>query len=57
MKRNDLITWYLEQKEDEIESEEDLVREKTIIDKVLKRLVRMVSDIIVYIFFFPSNSP
>ena len=43
MKRSDLITWYLEQKEEDIESEEDLDREREIIVRVLKRLVKMAS--------------
>ncbi|KAF8446470.1 MCM2/3/5 family-domain-containing protein [Terfezia claveryi] len=36
----DLRTWYLEQKEDEINSEEELEREGSLVGKVLRRMVR-----------------
>ncbi|ORX54404.1 MCM-domain-containing protein [Hesseltinella vesiculosa] len=40
VKRSELIMWYLEEKENEMESEEDLVREQTIIEKVISRLIK-----------------
>lgn len=43
LKRSDIIGWYLEQISDAIESEEDLVERKTVIEKVLDRLVYHVS--------------
>jgi DNA replication licensing factor MCM6 len=36
----DLVMWYLEQKEDEIGSEEELLREGELVRKVIKRLVK-----------------
>ena len=38
--RDELIQWYLEQREDEIESLEQLSMQRQLIDKVLKRLVK-----------------
>ncbi|KAI8066893.1 MCM2/3/5 family-domain-containing protein [Gongronella butleri] len=40
IRRSDLVMWYLEAKEDEMETEEDLVREQTIINKVINRLIK-----------------
>jgi len=37
----ELTTWYLEQKEDEIDTEEDLVRERELVAKVLRRMVKV----------------
>lgn len=39
--REDLITWYLEQKEMELESEEAFEQEREIISKALSRLVKV----------------
>ncbi|KAL9924563.1 minichromosome maintenance 6 isoform 1-T1 [Glossina fuscipes fuscipes] len=39
MKRSDVITWYLEQVADQIESEDELISRKTLIEKVLDRLI------------------
>ncbi|KAH0536032.1 MCM DNA helicase complex subunit mcm6 [Glutinoglossum americanum] len=36
----DLILWYLEQKEDEIATEEDLERERELVRKVIRRMVK-----------------
>lgn len=40
IEEDDLKTWYLEQREDEIASEEELEREGTLVGKVLKRMVK-----------------
>ncbi|KAI9285284.1 MCM2/3/5 family-domain-containing protein [Umbelopsis sp. AD052] len=40
MKRSELVLWYLEQREDDMDSEADYEREKTIIEKVIKKLVK-----------------
>ncbi|KAF8246201.1 MCM-domain-containing protein [Wilcoxina mikolae CBS 423.85] len=40
VEEEELKTWYLEQKEDEINSEEELEAEKELVKKVLKRMVR-----------------
>lgn len=37
----DLLTWYLEQKESELNSEEDYTTEKSLAKKVLKRMVKV----------------
>ena len=36
----DLVNWYLEQKEDELEGEEDYHREKALANMVLKKMVK-----------------
>lgn len=41
MDREDLITWYLEQKEMELESEEAFEQEREIVSKALTRLVKV----------------
>ncbi|CAO3644187.1 unnamed protein product [Cunninghamella blakesleeana] len=40
IRQSDLIMWYLEEKENEIETEEDLVKEQIIIGKVINRLIK-----------------
>lgn len=40
IRRDDLINWYLEQVADDIESEDDLIERKTLIEKVIDRLVK-----------------
>jgi DNA replication licensing factor MCM6 len=44
----DLIMWYLEQREDEIASEDELAYERDLVAKVLKRMVKVWSPL----FFF-----
>ncbi|CAD7086330.1 unnamed protein product [Hermetia illucens] len=39
MRRTDIVNWYLEQVADQIESEEELIERKTLIDKVIDRLI------------------
>ena len=41
VEENELLTWYLEQKESELESQEDLVKERDLARKVLKRMVKV----------------
>lgn len=36
-----LVIWYLEQKEDELESEDDVERERELVGKVLRRMVKV----------------
>ena len=38
---NELLTWYLEQKESELESQDDLEKERDLARKVLKRMVKV----------------
>jgi len=40
VEENDLVVWYLEQKEDEMQTPEDMARESELCRKVLKRMVK-----------------
>lgn len=42
LKKSELINWYLKEIESEIESEEELINKKKIIEKVIHRLTRYV---------------
>lgn len=42
IRRSELVQWYLEQQEDMFESEDDFTREKTIIERVIKKLSKPV---------------
>jgi DNA replication licensing factor MCM6 len=42
---DDLLVWYLEQKEDELESQEDLETQRSLARKVLKRMVKVSFDL------------
>ncbi|XP_055299709.1 DNA replication licensing factor Mcm6 [Sitodiplosis mosellana] len=39
VRREDLVNWYLEQVADDIESEDDLIERKTLVEKVIDRLM------------------
>lgn len=39
MQRSDVVTWYLEQIADQIESEEELISRKNLIEKIIDRLI------------------
>ena len=41
VEEEDLLVWYLEQKEDELESQEDLEAQRSLARKVLKRMVKV----------------
>lgn len=41
VEESELLTWYLEQKESELESQEDLEKERDLARKVLKRMVKV----------------
>ena len=43
MRKSDLIGWYLKEIESEIESEQELLEKKTIAEKVVDRLIHVVS--------------
>lgn len=43
LKRSELVNWYLKEIESEIDSEEELINKKTIIEKVVHRLTHYVS--------------
>ena len=43
LRKSDLIGWYLKEIETEIESEEELIERKTIVEKVIDRLIHVVS--------------
>lgn len=42
IRRSELVQWYLEQQEEMFESEDDFTREKTIIERVIKKLSKPV---------------
>ncbi len=42
MRQSELVNWYLEEIQDELESQEDLALRKTIIERVIQRLVTHV---------------
>lgn len=44
LRRSNLISWYLGEMESEIESEAELLEKKTVVEKVLDRLVHHVSN-------------
>lgn len=41
VEREELVVWYLEQKEDEIQTQEDLELERELVGKVLRRMVKV----------------
>ena len=41
VEREELVVWYLEQKEDELQSQAELERERELVGKVLKRMVKV----------------
>lgn len=43
LKRSDVVAWYLEQVQDQIESEEELLKRKALVEKVIDRLIYHVS--------------
>lgn len=43
LKRSDIVNWYLQECADDIESEEDLIERKSLVEKVLDRLCYHVS--------------
>jgi len=46
VEEQDLIIWYLEQNEDELETQEDLERERDLVKKVIKRMVKVCFSMI-----------
>jgi len=42
IRRSQLVNWYLEEIENEIETESDLVERKTVVEKVIYRLIHHV---------------
>lgn len=42
MRKSDVVDWYLEQIQDTIDTEQELIEKKTIIDKVIERLIYKV---------------
>lgn len=43
--RGQLVNWYLKEMESEIESEAELIERKTLVEKVIYRLVHHVSNL------------
>lgn len=44
LKKSELINWYLKEMESEIDSEAELIAKKSLIERVIHRLVHYVSD-------------
>lgn len=44
--RSEIITWYLEKIEDQIEDESELLEKKSFIEKILDRLIYNVSHLL-----------
>ena len=42
MKRSALVNWYLKEMEEELESEEDLIIKKALVERVIERLITNV---------------
>lgn len=42
MRKSEVVSWYLEQIQDTIDSEEDLIEKKEIVEKVIDRLIYKV---------------
>ena len=51
VEHEDLVLWYLEQREDELSSREDLDKERELVRKVLRRMVKVCGILLLY---FPS---
>ena len=49
VEENDLLIWYLEQKEDELESQEDMEMQRSLAGKVLKRMVKVSLNLFVFL--------
>lgn len=47
LKKNAVVNWYLKEIESEIDSEEELVSRKALIEKVIHRLVHYVSQVVI----------
>jgi DNA replication licensing factor MCM6 len=43
LKRSDVVAWYLEQVQEQIETEDELLERKTLVEKVIDRLIYHVS--------------
>lgn len=44
LRRSELVGWYLKEIESEIDTEAELIEKKTIVEKVIERLVHHVSS-------------
>lgn len=45
LKKSEVVNWYLKEIESEIDSEEELINKKALIEKVIHRLVHYVSSL------------
>lgn len=55
MRKSEVVSWYLEQIQDTIETEEDLIEKKETVEKVIDRLIYKVKLRIV--FNLPNSMP
>ena len=44
VKKSEVVNWYLEQISEDIETEEELLERKSIVDKVIHRLIHKVDN-------------
>lgn len=49
VQRSELINWYLKEMEHEIDSEAELIEKKTLVEKVLHKLVNVVCYVVDHI--------
>lgn len=52
LKKTAVVNWYLKEIESEIDSEEELINRKGLIEKVIHRLVHYVSSPFAHIYFY-----
>lgn len=52
VEQEELVVWYLEQKEDELSTEEEVEAEKALVGKVLRRMVKVCFCLIVFTCLF-----
>ena len=44
LRKDELVDWYIAQIEHEIEGQQDMIAKKTVTEKVIERLVKVVSE-------------
>ena len=52
VKKSEIVNWYLEQISEDIDSEEELIERKNVVDKVIHRLIHKVISFCVKIYAF-----
>jgi DNA replication licensing factor MCM6 len=57
VEEEELLVWYLEQKENEMETQEDLENERSLAKKVLKKVVKVCCHPVILLVYLSANSP